>query len=92
MAKLYLPTIMRRNAGNQATLIVPGQTVASMLNKFVSDFPGAAAQLLDKDGHVHSHINIFVNGDDIRNLAGQETALDDRDEVYLIPAMAGGGQ
>jgi len=90
MAKLYLPTIMRRNAGNQATLLVPGQTVASVLGKLVSDFPGVAAQLLDKDGHVYSHINVFVNGDDIRNLSGEETALGDRDEVYLIPAMAGG--
>lgn len=90
MAKLYLPTIMRRNVGGQATLTVPGQTVASVLDKLVADFPGVAAQLLDETGCLRAHINVFVNCDDIRNLQGQETAVDDRDEVYVIPAMAGG--
>jgi molybdopterin converting factor small subunit len=31
-----------------------------------------------------------VNGQDVRYLDGTATAVDDRDEVRLLPAMAGG--
>jgi molybdopterin converting factor small subunit len=90
MAKLYLPAIMRRNAGGHPTLTVPGPTVASVLGTLVTDFPAVRAQLLDEDGQVRAHIKVFVNGDDISHLQGQDTALGDRDELHLIAAMAGG--
>jgi sulfur-carrier protein len=92
MAKLYLPTIMRRNANNQSTLTVPGQTVASVLDQLVADFPAVGEQLLDNAGQVRPHIKVFVNGDDIRDLQGRDTTLGDRDEIYLIAAMAGGSR
>jgi molybdopterin converting factor small subunit len=92
MAKLYLPTIMRRNAGDQATLMVPGQTVASVLDRLVTEFPAVGSQLLDEAGRVRAHINVFVNGEDIRDLQGHDTVLADRDEVYLVAAMAGGAR
>lgn len=90
MAKLYLPTIMRANAGGKATMSVPGATVASVLGTLVADFPGIRGLLLDDDGQLRAHIKVFVNGDDIRDLQGQATTLEDRDEVQLIAAMAGG--
>ena len=32
----------------------------------------------------------FVNEEEIRTLQGIETAIDERDEVSIVPAMAGG--
>lgn len=90
MAKLYLPTIMRHNAGGHSTLTVPGQTVAAVLGRLVTDFPAVRAQLLDEAGQVCGHVKVFVNGDDISQLQGQDTVLADRDEIHLITAMAGG--
>lgn len=90
MAKLYLPTIMRRNTGGQASLTLPGPTVASLLGILVADFPAIRDQLLDDAGKLRSHIKVFVNGNDIRDLQGQDTTVSERDEVQLITAMAGG--
>jgi len=92
MPKLYLPTIMRRDVGNRSRVVIPGQTVGSVLSQLVADFPDVQAHLLDETGHMRPHINVFVNGNDIRTLQGPETALAERDEVSLIPAMAGGSR
>jgi molybdopterin synthase sulfur carrier subunit len=92
MAQLYLPTIMRRDAGNRATVVVPGPTVGVVLAQLVADCPAVGPHLLDETGHVRGHINVFVNGDDIRDLQGPDTALAERDEISLIPAMAGGSR
>jgi molybdopterin synthase sulfur carrier subunit len=35
-------------------------------------------------------VNIYVNGEDIRFLEGQSTPVADRDEVSIVPAVAGG--
>jgi sulfur-carrier protein len=35
-------------------------------------------------------LNFYVNSEDIRFLEGTETALQDGDEVSIVPAVAGG--
>jgi molybdopterin synthase sulfur carrier subunit len=35
-------------------------------------------------------VNVYVNGQDVRYLAGLDTPVADKDEVRLLPAMAGG--
>ena len=35
-------------------------------------------------------MNVYLNGQDIRYLEGQATAVGEGDEVRLLPAMAGG--
>jgi molybdopterin converting factor small subunit len=90
MAKLYIPTIMRRSVDGNATLNLDGTTVAAVFDQLVQAYPQVRDQLLDATGHVRRHINVFVNDEDIRFLDGEATALDARDEVTVLPAMAGG--
>ena len=35
-------------------------------------------------------VNVYVNNEDIRYLEELETAVADRDEISIIPAIAGG--
>jgi molybdopterin synthase sulfur carrier subunit len=35
-------------------------------------------------------VNVFVNGQEMRSLDGDETPLSDGDEVAFIPALVGG--
>jgi len=53
-------------------------------------YPSLRAQLLTDEGALNRFVNVYVNGQDVRYLAGLETAVADRDEVRLLPAMAGG--
>jgi molybdopterin synthase sulfur carrier subunit len=69
---------------------VPGTTVREVLVNFGTAYPGVGAQVLDEAGHVRAYINIFVNGNEMRTLRGEDTPVGPQDEVSIIPAMAGG--
>ena len=53
-------------------------------------------QILDPDDHevntdaIRRFVNVYVNEEDIRFLQNQETPLKNRDEISIIPAIAGG--
>ena len=56
----------------------------------VGRHPALAEQLLTADGELHRFVNVFVNGRDVRYLEGLATPVADRDEIRLLPAIAGG--
>lgn len=90
MATVYLPAPLRRQTGGQSRVQVPGSTVREVLANLHAAYPGVGAQVLDEQGHVRAYINVFVNGDEMRTLRGEETPVGPEDEVSIIPAMAGG--
>jgi len=56
----------------------------------VEAHPTLGSQLLTPDGDLNRFVNVYVNGQDVRYLAGLETPVAANDEVRLLPAMAGG--
>jgi sulfur-carrier protein len=92
MAKLYVPTIMRKHVDGLGAVELPGASVSEIFSQFVSHHPAVEQSLRDTAGNLHRHINVFVNGQDIRQLDGEATTVSDRDEVHVIPAMAGGAR
>ncbi len=50
----------------------------------------STSQLLTDDGDLNRFVNVYVNGQDVRYLAGLDTPVAPADEVRLLPAMAGG--
>jgi molybdopterin converting factor small subunit len=67
---------------------------ASTLREAIDDLEirhgGIREKLLDEDGNLLGHINIYCNGKDIRLLKNLETPLNDGDEVAIIAAVWGG--
>jgi len=51
--------------------------------------PGIAAKVM-KDGEVRPFIRIYVGPEDIGALQGLDTAVAAKDEISIIPAIAGG--
>ena len=47
-------------------------------------------RVLEGDGTPRSLINIYINGKNAKFSSGLETVLQDGDEVYILPAVAGG--
>jgi len=90
VATVYVPAPLRRQTGGQSRVQVPGSTVREVLANLHAAYPGVGAQVLDEQGHVRAYINVFVNGDEMRTLRGEETPVGPEDEVSIIPAMAGG--
>ena len=47
-------------------------------------------RVLNDDGTPRSLINIYINGKNAKFSSGLDTKLSDGDEVYILPAVAGG--
>lgn len=91
MAKIYLPTLMRRFVDSANAVSVDGDTVSDVLTGLVDNYPDLRSHVYDTNGSLHRHLIIVLNGDDIRGVdGGLKAAVESRDEVRILPAMAGG--
>ena len=90
MSTVKLPSVLRANANGERAIEVEGSTIGAAVNALVGRHPGLAGQLLTADGELHRFVNGYLNGPDVRYLAGLDTPVGDRDEIRLLPAIAGG--
>jgi molybdopterin synthase sulfur carrier subunit len=88
--ELFVPELLRQYCGKARTLDVSGPTVRAMLAEIERDYPALYVNVCDETGTVRRHINIFVNDDHMRDLAGLESPLGDGDVVTILPAVSGG--
>ena len=49
-------------------------------------------RVLEGDGTPRSLINVYINGKNAKFSSGMETSLNDGDEIYILPAVAGGSE
>jgi MoaD family protein len=88
--KVLIPTPLQKFTNNEAIIDCEGETIAALMDTLDSHFPGIKARLCDEQGELRRFVNFYVNSEDIRFLDGKETALNDGDEVSIVPAVAGG--
>ncbi len=87
--KLY-PIIAQRIKGS-STIIINADQVKDVINKLIEIYGDNLKKLiLDENQQVKPTIGIFINGKNIQILNGMETRLNDNDEVYILPIIAGG--
>jgi len=88
--KVLIPTALQNLTNNQATLESNGSTIAELLESLEESFPGIKSRLCDEKGELRRFLNFYVDSEDIRYLDGINTALQDGNEVSIVPAVAGG--
>ncbi len=89
MPVVRIPTPLRVYSGGQDSVEAAGTTVGEVLTALVTALPDLKERILDGDD-VRRFVNIYVNNEDIRYLEDLATPVADRDEVSIIPAIAGG--
>jgi molybdopterin converting factor small subunit len=89
MPSIRVPTALRSFTGGASDIEVAATTVRDALAELERRHPGISARVLD-NGAVKPFIRIFVGADDIGGLSGLETQLSERDEIAIVPAIAGG--
>ncbi len=90
MSTVRLPSVLRSQADGQRAVEVEGATIGAAVQALVGRHPGLAEQLLTSEGELHRFVNVYLNGQDVRYLAGLETPVGEQDEIRLLPAIAGG--
>jgi MoaD family protein len=90
MSKIHIPTPLRQYVGKQASVEVPGTTVAEAMNALIAQHPELKRHLYTDDGKLRAFVNVYVNDEDIRYLQKEATALQDGDNISIVPSIAGG--
>ena len=87
--RVTIPTALRQFAGGKNALTVEGGTVGAALQALAAQYPDLGNQLL-ANGELRNFVNVYLNDDDVRYLQGMATPVGERDEISIIPAIAGG--
>ena len=90
MSVVKIPTVLRPQVGGNREVELGGTTVGEVVDALTAQYPSLKSQLLTDDGELNRFVNVYVNGQDVRYLEGLATPVAERDEVRLLPAMAGG--
>lgn len=85
-----IPTPLRRYTNGASLVKANGVQVNEVLQNLQNEFPGLGERIFDTSGTVKSHLNIFLNAEDIRFLNGVNTSVREGDTITLLPALAGG--
>ena len=90
MSTVHIPAVLRASVGGVKSLELGGESIRAVVDALVERHPTLKSQLLTDDGELNRFVNVYVNGQDVRYLAGLDTPVGANDEVRLLPAMAGG--
>lgn len=81
---------LRRFFPNLKDEAVAGTTVAEAIQQFESHYPGISDYLLDEQGALRKHVNIFVGGELIQDRIHLQDPLHESSEILIFQALSGG--
>lgn len=87
---LSLPAVLTRLADGARTLEAQGDTVGAVVSDVAARYPQLSPRLRDESGNPYPFVTIYLNDEDIRLKGGFEAAVQDGDELTIVPAIAGG--
>ena len=90
MSTVRIPSPLRKYTDGQSKVQTEGATIGELIESLDAQFPGIKTRLCDDSNQIKRYVNVFVNDEEIRTLQGIDTAVTDKDEVSIVPAMAGG--
>ena len=85
-----IPTPLRKLTGGADEVSLEAANVGAMIENLEAAHPGLKERLCDEAGEIRRFVNVYVNDEDVRFMAGRDTELKDGDEVSIVPAIAGG--
>ncbi len=90
MAKIIIPTPLRKFTNNEGTIELSGKTVIEAVKSLGNKYPDIKVHLLDENGSLRNYLRIYVGDEDIKVLQNENTIVDDSSIISIIPAIAGG--
>lgn len=87
-----IPNYLAGFADGQSAILVSGSpaNTRAVLDDLCRLHPALRDRILDEQGEVRQHINIFVGEECIRFADGLATAVADGAEILIVPAVSGG--
>jgi molybdopterin synthase sulfur carrier subunit len=70
--------------------VQPGSTIHEVLLEVTRRYPVLEKNVWKAQGELTEFVHVFINGENIRHLAGLETVLKPEDHVDIFPPLVGG--
>ena len=88
MINVYIPAPLRSFTEDLSEMRIEGKTVGEVMGNFKARFPEAAARFFSP--RTERYLNLYLNDEDVRVLAGMDTPVQDGDDLAVVFAVAGG--
>ena len=89
---VYVPAFLQPFSGGRARVLIDTgpATVDELLAELWRLHPGIRDRVVDEQGQVRQHVNVFVDTESIRYTGGLATAVPNGCSVSIVPAVSGG--
>jgi sulfur-carrier protein len=89
--EVRIPTILRTYTDGAKQVQGSGDTLAELITDLEARHGGLQDRLVE-GGNLRRFVNVYLNDEDVRFLAGLQTPVKDGDTVTVLPAVAGGAR
>ena len=86
MAVVILRAPLKDMAGGNRELKLDGSDVRSVVRSLEDEWPRTAGWVLDDQGRVRRHVNVFLNGERVR----EDEAIGPDDTLHILASITGG--
>ena len=90
MAQFRIPGPLRRLSEGEITVAVEASDLGAAIEALDARYPGFRDRLLDDKGELRQFVNVYLNDEDVRLGPGLKAKVTDKDEISIVPAVAGG--
>ncbi|MBI4006784.1 MAG: MoaD/ThiS family protein [Gammaproteobacteria bacterium] len=90
MMKVHFTPALKRFVPDLKSIEIQGATIADVITNIEDVYPGLTDYLVEENGSLRKHVNIFVNDTFIRDRKTLSDTVHPRDEVFIIQALSGG--
>jgi len=89
---IELPRALGLSVDGKTTVVLdePCATVGDALAALGRRSPGVLDRVIDEQGDVRMHVNVFRNGESIRFLDGLRTSIPEGSTILILAAISGG--
>ena len=89
---VHIPGALREFTAGRATveLAFSTGTIADALTQLGILHPGIRDRVLNEQGQVRQHIDIFIGSESIRYTGGLASPIADGSQITIVPAVSGG--
>jgi molybdopterin converting factor small subunit len=88
MATVKLRAPLKDLAGGNREVAIEGASVGDVLRELERRHPRIEGWILDEHGRVRRHVNVFVDGERVR----EDAAVASDATVHVLPSISGGNR
>ncbi len=90
MATVHFTTALQGFVSGLESIEVTGNTVYEVVAEIEKHFPRVSGYLLEENGALRKHVNIFINDHSIEDMRHLSDAVACDDKIHIIQALSGG--